>query len=389
MARAVLPVLVALGFGLVLAERGSQSAVSAAESDPHAYFDALTARNDHWKSFSLRTPEQVQEYKAANSLPASVTYDPANDPHPRRQDAAKVEVPTWLLSGTLALPVAEGDFTVTLEQAGPAFVKNSQLLVDNEIMNITGKTGNVLTVTRGFFGRPIASHQAGAPVSLGNLSLPNQVWLPLNTEDGHVYLATWDAWYSEDLASELSGLKNWKTFQFDAPKREGGGAGIWFEVRTRFDLAEGPNELAWVDARTYGTFGPNVTANQPLSPAAGTFSVRPNTWVRYWVMIEQRASDWDLMSLWVADENTGPVQIIDKRELEAFTGITQFRLEYNTSTYSLPSDRGSLVGYFRNFAVLRDVGDPTPLFVRPLAGPQLAALPESGPRPPSNVRIVD
>jgi hypothetical protein len=293
-----------------------------AAGDAHAYFNALVARSDHWKSYSLRSHAQLMEYRAADSKPPSVTYDPSGDPYPYRQDAAKVLVPAY------------------------------------DPLMLTG----------------------------GN-SISNQVWLPLGTQHGHSYMATWDAWYGDELRREFTNMINWKTFQFDAPRSFGGRGTIWFEVRTRFDLAPTPADVARVDARGYSyPMGPNVTDGQPLSPSVGTFVVKPRTWLRYWVKIEQNALGWDLMSLWVADENTNAVKIIDRLQFEAYDGISRFRLEFNTSQDPVKVGRGPLVAYVRNFVMLEDVADEGPLFLRPLAG--VPPPPVDRPAPPTNVRIV-
>lgn len=285
-----------------------------ADGDPHAYFDALVKRPDHWKSFSLRDQAQLLTYRAADSKAASVTFDPARDQYPYRQDAAKVLVPAY----------------------DPA-------------------------------------------VTVGGNSIGNQTWLPLGTENGHTYLATWDAWYGDELRRDLSGLTNWKTFQFDAPRKVGGRGTIWFEVRTRFDLAPTRADVARIDARGYSTpIGPNVTKGQPLTPAAGTFVVTPRTWVRYWFKIVQRADGWDLVSLWAADERHEAVPLIDGRQFEAYAGITRFRLEFNTSQDPVKVGRGPLVAYVRNFVMLRDPVGEGALFVRPLAG--VPVSPNTWPR---------
>jgi hypothetical protein len=365
---------------------------AGSSADPNAYFNALIARSDLFKAYSLRDQQQLVTYKAAGSRQPWVTYDPAHDSYPKRQDAAKVVIPPFVPATSLIAPVAQGDTTITVYEANPSalsqFVRNAQVKIGGEIMNITARSGNLLTVTRGYLGTTAAAHAVGSSVALANNSLPNQVWLPVGTQDGHTYLATWDAWYGNELRRSVSGLKNWKTFQFDARKRQGGDAGIWFEVRTRFDIAPTSNDVAQVDARGYSRpFGPNVTRDQPLAPQVGTFVIKPETWVRYWVLIEQNASDWDLMSLWVADENHDPVKIIDRLQFENYGLIEKFRLEFNTSTYSLTVNRGDVVAYVRNWVMLRDPANPTSIMQRPFAG--LPLPPQSlPPAAPTGLHVV-
>jgi len=67
--------------------------VNAAAAGPNDYFNALLARGEHWKSYSLRDQAQLLQYKNASSLPPSVNYVWPNDPDPHAQDAAKVVIP--------------------------------------------------------------------------------------------------------------------------------------------------------------------------------------------------------------------------------------------------------------------------------------------------------
>lgn len=261
----------------------------------HDYFDTLVARPDHWKSFSLRSNEQMLLHRHSKSRPLGVTYDPAKDPDPRRQDAAKVLIPT------------------TTNQ------------------------------------------------------LKNTLRVPMGTEAGHAYLVTWDAWFGAEHTFSRSGVPQRKTFQFAS-------TGIWFEIQSRFKKAESAG-LALVTARGYvggktrthaESFGPNVTDINPLLPQVGTFTLQPERWTRYWALIDQRPKDWDLASLWVADAQTDPVQILDRLQVKAINGtIEKFWLEYNTSTSAVLKGRGPLVSYVRNIVMLRDVADPALLLKRP------------------------
>jgi hypothetical protein len=84
-------------------------------------------------------------------------------------------------------------------------------------------------------------------------------------------------------------------------------------------------------------------------------------------LIEQRADDWDLVSLWVADEHTDPVLIIDRRQLRvnAAGGVESFWFEYNTSSHARPG-LPERVGYVRNLVMLRNANDVPALLQRPV-----------------------
>lgn len=307
-------------------------------SGPHAYFETLSARSDCMAAYSLRDKDQITKYTNAPGKSQRVTYDPANDKDPRHQDAAKIVVPA------------------------------------------------------------------------GKVSMGNTVRLPIGTADGTTTLVTWDAWFGAEFQFNKTNIANYKTFQFASPKDR-----IWWEIRTRFKQDESahgkrkqgggaakkeqasgggknrkhaaPSEekkapenpthddtgvIGVVDARGYGgqdhPFGPNVTNSAPLSPEVGTFTVRPATWTRYWAFIEQHENDWDLVSLWVADENHDPVQILDRLQLSVKKSVDQFWLEFNTSSHGKGVELPERVAYARNVAMLRNIDykDIKPLLQRPV-----------------------
>lgn len=310
-----------------------------AQDSPHAYFNQLAARPDKLYAYSLRDQAQLNQLSSGSST--SITYSPATDDYPNRQDAAKVVLPGGLVS------------------------------------------------------------------------IPDQVWLPLNVTGPASVLITWDAWWGREYVTEIGSLSSHKAFQISSPITS---AELWWEIRTRFTL--GPaSAVGTIDSRgympqtvnadgSYMFFGPRtLTAGhpssdfrQPMLPSLSTFVIQPETWTRFWALVELRDGPlYDRLSLWMADERVEPVQIYDQLEMTAAQDmLTKFRLEYNSS-----GDRAStvpLVGYARNYAVLRNVADPTSLFQRPGAGGELppyvpGPTPTPTPTPtapsaPRNLRIV-
>lgn len=70
-----------------------------AAANPHAYYEMLAQRSDCIRAYSLRDPAQLEVrdnggYSVQNDKPPAVFYIYPNDPDPRRQDAAKVVIPT-------------------------------------------------------------------------------------------------------------------------------------------------------------------------------------------------------------------------------------------------------------------------------------------------------
>jgi hypothetical protein len=422
-----------------------------AGDDPHAYFNALVERPDHWKSYSLRpqagaptsSPHYTKQldypknggYRHGNSGEPGVTYSPATDTHPLRQDAAKVVIPASMLRPeTLASEMAASTTgareVIRLSTAsGSAHQNGTDLKIGNEWVTIVrGKfppynelgqiVDNQILVERGQFGTQATAHSIGTPIRMSTNSLDGtqQIRLPLQlTTDGNTYLITWDTYWTDSYVGTL--LTNHKWMQITASSAGGSYDSRWLELQSRFDGGAGSGascfdrnrHVAALEVRGYlalgggadwsstngYTYGPNVGSKEPLGPMVGEFCIHPNRWTRVWVRITQRANDYDLVDLWVADEEQGPVQIL--RGLQASVpqsgspanSLHKLWLEYNTSTTKLSRyDERDLVSYVRNVVVLiNPPSDVTPLLLRPSNDGTLPPLPV-GPFPPRNVRIL-
>lgn len=418
-AAATAALLVGVGVVILPAQSGST----------HAYFDSLVARADHWKSYSLRSPAQLARpkdggYATSNSDPLMVTYDPLGDFDPHAQDAAKVVIPPFIpQSGTkLAQPISSNDLVLNLSDLGGDVTKvttalnakGDQIKVGDEIMvtdtvntPLNRTTGVVTLSQRGAFGTTAVPHQPGELIHLSGNSLANQIRVPFDSYDGATWFITWDAYFTDSYLD--NGIGNFKAFQLSSDNA------IWLEPQTHFDgapLSKPPFDpnihvAAAGRLRSYNTpggpadwadsngnqLGPGVTNNNPVLPTVGDFFiVHPNRWTRWWIRVKQRANDYDLVDLWMADEKTGPVQIYANIPVSVRLGqIDKFYVEFNTSTAQLSpgrlKDLRNLVAYVRNIVILRDPPDDvSPFLVRPGAGP--AVLPGARPPAPRNLRIM-
>lgn len=398
----------------------AQDAWVAAQEDPHAYFNALVARGDHWKSFSLRDPGQLDHpknggYANSNSVPLSVTYSPSTDPDPNRQDAAKLVIPAFSPSTTLSAAIGPSDLFIPLTALNKSLWSQGRAVkVGSEIMVVNRPSGtviegNLLPVFRGQHGTTPTSHISGSTVHFSQNSLPNQVRLPLGTSDGNTYLFTWDGYWTSSYVR--SGLSNHKAFQFSS-----GGDSLWLEPQTRFDGGGSEGKpagfdpdihVAGIEARSYAnpggtanwaetdgnSLGPGVTNNQPIAPRTGSFILKANTWTRFWVRVHQRANDYDSMDMWVADENTGPVHIYANIPLSVKpfgsipNSIVKFWLELNTSTTGFArGDERDLVAYMRNYvALVNPPSNVSSLLLRPSSH---GLVPIAGPFAPKNLKII-
>lgn len=401
----------------------------SAEVSPHAYFDALVARSEFFKGASFRPaagqPATSVHYEKqllgrqaggyAQTANASygywVSYDPAADRDPARQDAAKVIIPAFSTISAgfarLATDINSTATVISVTSATSNLELKTTLKIDQELMIITARDlpAGIITVARGQHGSTAASHSAGTALTRSTNSLQNQIRVPVKTTDGHSYVFTWDSYWTEPYLS--AGLTNHKAFQLTS-----GGDNIWFETTTNFGDTVGANchvngILASVGVRSYNLMngpatwqsafgdylGPLVTRAEPLRPQAQEFCLKANTWTRFWIRVDQRANDYDYVDMWVADETREAVQIFERMPVSVrVTGptpneIDTFWLEYNTSTIMhTRGDQNDLVAYARNFAVLRDLADARTILARPVPGAQ--PQPVSGPAAPSNVRIL-
>lgn len=214
---------------------------------------------------------------------------------------------------------------------------------------------------------PAKQDAAKIVIPADRVSLPNQIWLPVNRTAP--VLITWDAWFGREFAHSNHGITRYKNFHICSPEDT-----LWYEVRSDFKRANLP-AIAMVDTRGNfkGLKGPNVTNTDPIEPQANQFTIFPETWVRYWALVDVRQTDraapeWSLVSLWVADENTDAVQILEQRQIKVDRHVGIFRLEYNTSTeFSRTPARGPMVAYARNVVMLGDIRyqDVPALFQRP------------------------
>ena len=407
-------------------------------------FNSLIARADHWKSYSLRPkagsgvssayfehqlkgPTQGGYAHTNNKL--YVTYDPATDYHTQRQDAAKVAIPAWVAveySGTVAVAVTPSATSVQLTVANGSELSHQRAIrIGSEIMVINrvggaAIVGNVVPVLRAQFGTTAGSHAVGATVEVSNNSLPNQLRVPIKTSlDGHSYFFTWDVYPTQDYMNSAvrSVLQNHKAFQFSV----GNNSRDFLEIQTWFGPFSGfipPGFSPTVDAAaiaargyvseggpddwsqsTGSAYHHSVTQLNPIKPyeSGGLWRMKPSVWTRFFVRITQRANDYDLIDLWIADQNTPARQIYKgiRGSIKPAEGntLSHFWFEFNTSTSSYRGSNEPLVSYVRNFVALVDPpADVTAFLQMPNAAPGVfpppAPPPPTAPKKPTNLRIL-
>ena len=154
-------------------------------------------------------------------------------------------------------------------------------------------------------------------------------------------------------------------------------------------------ESSW--ASTNGnTMGNDEGASTPNRlTSVGDFVVKPNTWNRIWIYVEQRADDWDSFSMYMADENNDRTLLYDAVKMSvsrvnppevnsatgrANDGIVEWHYPEGDSNtkFGVGFDESgkprTMVSYWRNFFVLVDPPPPAEwagagLDEKPLAAP--------------------
>jgi hypothetical protein len=290
-----------------------RTGATALTSGSYSYYDSLISRSDCLRAYSLRQAWMLKTrqnggYSVANSRPVMVTYDPATDTYPQRQDAAKIVIPNTgnSLTNQVRLPI-------------PSHGRNS-LFVTWDV----------------WFGKEykydvhnIASHkiwQFGSPKDRIHTELRTRYSLApagnIAVIDGRQYPD------GEDLSNP-----------------------------PLYKYAVGPNITKYSTlAPRLGTF---VVRPETWTRLFAYFKA-------------PAASDgWWEYSVWAADAQAGPVLIYDRLYIKPSPDVNEWKdfwLEYNTSTTlerSNRPDRPTLVAYARNVVMLKGVSDVKPLLQRP------------------------
>lgn len=339
----------------------------------HGYFEALVARADFWKGYSLRPQvgagsssvhyaDQLTAYAVAPSGPHYITYDPGSDPEPEAQDAAKIIIPSFtaVAAGNALVGTSVGASDTRIYFSGGSSLGslfaydtswngNAYLLIDDEIMRIAeywDSGTNSILVERGTYGTTATTHAVGSIVKRSFNSLPNVLHLPLGTSDGHTYLFTWDiyypalwndpylgpngAWGAETCRKHVNeGFKECQFTRYNNSK--------WLEPSLTFYGAYGlggPSfdkdvDLAGTSLHSYNlatteytwsaTDGnrmhPTTTSDYPVRPLANGdtafFKQAVSRWRRIWLRLEQNANDWDWVDMWIADSAQTPMLLYD------------------------------------------------------------------------------
>lgn len=330
----------------------------------------------------------------AQLSPPGVAHDPF-------MDAARVTIPAFFLSDALDGPVNETQAYLPINTTTSALYPSGRVFkIGREILTVIARvSATEIHVTRGTYGTTPEAHATGAFISHATNSLKQQARFTLGTEDGHTYLFTWDGYWTESFL----GLNfKHKAFQFTSggPDDEGQ---IWLEPSVIYSAKHGPGYVGEHDYRWYNTANKTATWAESTGDQVGPgtlcdpdepqtpFPVAVKTWHRFWLFLEQSASDWDRVTAWAADENRAAQHVfsgilVSVRPTGKYPNrVLKFWDEFNSSTDAYQrTDQRDLVAFVRNFVALQDVRDPQPFLLRPVPG----EVPEWRPAPPRDVVML-
>lgn len=207
---------------------------------------------------------------------------------------------------------------------------------------------------------PRQQDAAKAVIPITTNSLPNQVRLPMGFVEGNAYLVTWDVWYGEELHRTVSGLTNYKAFQFEAPRSVGGSPTIFAEVQARWSQAGALPEICTTRMRCYNPGTPAAQDGTGAIPVANQFMVQAETWTRYWAYIViplYSVSPVVKISLWNASGSQAVTQVQNESLFQRYVPdpiVNKMWIELNTSTDTIAPGRDPFVIYLRNVVALQN-----------------------------------
>ena len=130
----------------------------------------------------------------------------------------------------------------------------------------------------------------------------------------------------------------------------------FFESKPHFTNQLKPNDAAFSDLRIDYIDGRN-NGDSGGVPVDKLYTVKPEVWQRFWVLVDLDAKTLDL---WIADEQTDPVQVYSKVVLPRLTGygdpncwgLDSWWLEFHGTIHR--TGPATTLGWLRNPVVQRD-----------------------------------
>ena len=374
-------------------------AAAAPEGDRNDYFDTLSALPERIAAWSLRDQDELDDW--VKQPPSTIwTYN-----YPSQVDTSKCQYD--------AAPWTSGSRTCNDDYSDPQDGAKVYKRPREEFSTWS----------------PIADHPNANINSLGDVGdeavyLPLR--LPLRSAGGGIssgsFLLTWDFWWAPEIQTNRGTVGTWKSFGIMSSNNGNDDGGSFYylshDKMAGGDFPFANNATSMHSNMGLGAFAPGVGEDDPFCPSGDGGRVMKNTesdpdcddwnafntlyfhtetgkWTRYWILVEidqpianftswtafqqlvngsfaMTGTDYDMFSMWAADEDSDPVRLYYKVPLtRTDTHFARFRPAFDTSTSN--SGGGGLddamISYISNVVVLENytVSEAnTTLFAKPV-----------------------
>jgi hypothetical protein len=228
-------------------------------TEGHEYFDALIARSDYHKGYSMRPlagrpklypsghahagkpdpyfADQLLKVNQGGYVGNSgnvFSYDPDGDSHPQAQDMCRTSIPAWWSGHALRSAMTDASTSLHITRTDPLEL-NTGVLVGDEVMHVSSTTqpldgtgGITIPVTRGTNGTTAVAHSIGDMAKPCRNHLPSGYYFkpPVGTSDGNTYFFTWDFVFTDEYLADP--FDYYKAYQFGSTTGSN-----WLEVQTK------------------------------------------------------------------------------------------------------------------------------------------------------------
>lgn len=168
----------------------------------HDYYNFLLTLPQLHANYSCRDNAQLFQYGQSHTLPQNITYDPVNDPDPRKQDAAKVLVPAddTTINNQVRFPInqtAGHSYLVTWDYwMGREWAFSNTSMGNSKHFNIGKPSDASYLLTQSTYYKAIAGTLALFTIRGASPDYADATIWPPPGQEHYVYAERWSrAWY--------------------------------------------------------------------------------------------------------------------------------------------------------------------------------------------------